>query len=74
MDIRNQWISEPNTPERLAEAMARTLFAVVVYMVVLLGVVVGVGATTDWFAALGMLVPLFWFVEWMYPKEGRGPS
>lgn len=53
MGIRNQWISEPDTPERLAETMARTLFAVVVYMVVLLGVVVGVGVTIDWFAALG---------------------
>lgn len=69
MSLRNRWVSEPNTPERLAEAMARSLFAVIVYHVVLIGVFVWAGATTDWFAAVGMVVPLFWFVEWIFPDR-----
>lgn len=39
--------SEPNTPERLAEAIERSFFALIVYYVVFIGVVVWAGATTD---------------------------
>lgn len=69
MDIRNRWISEPSTPERLAEAMARSIFAMVVYVVALYAVLVWAGATTDWFTGFGLMVPLFWFLDWAFPNR-----
>lgn len=32
-------------------------------------VVVSAGATTDCFAGLGILVPLFWLPEWFFPND-----
>lgn len=68
-DIRNQWVSEPSTPERLAELMARSLFAVVVYVVALVAVLVQAGATTDWFTGLGLLAPPMWLMKWVVPDS-----
>lgn len=68
-NIRNRWVSEPSTPERLAEAVARSVFAILVYVVALFTILVWAGATTDWFAGLGLIVPLFWLLDWVFPDD-----
>lgn len=58
-------------PERLAEVMGRSIFTVVVYIVVLSAVVVLAGATGDWFVALGLIVPWLWLLEWILSTSLR---
>lgn len=69
MGIRNNWVADPSTPERIAELMIRSFFAMVLYFSSIYVAFVWLEATTDWFAALGFITPLFWLFEWILPAE-----
>lgn len=74
MGIRNQWISKPSTPGRLAELMVRSILAVIVYVIMLFALLVWAGATTDWFTGVGLLAPFAWLMVYILPNEGCAQS
>lgn len=69
MGIRNNWVADPSTPERIAELLVRSFFALTVYLIAVYVIFVWLEATTDWFAALGFIAPLLWLLDWVLPSE-----
>lgn len=68
----DQWVSEPNSPWRIAEAVGRSLLAIGVWMVVLYAIVAVASASVEWFAGIGVAAPLFWFGDRLLPTAGCG--
>lgn len=69
MDPRTQWVAGADPVDRTAEAVARSLLAAALWAVVVFVVFAVAGASVEWFAGLGLLAPLAWLLDWVYPDE-----
>lgn len=69
MDPRNEWVAGADPVDRLVEAVARSLLAAVLWAVAVYTVFAVAGAAVEWFAGLGLVAPLFWLINWVYPDD-----